>query len=186
MTFRLPGGLVVLLFAVLTGCATAPSPPEATPVPVVQLSSGLDAAGLRCFLGPETGLTGEERPWVVALLSPRMVYSLQAWPRMKSEAEALGFRVAAWRDPRIPEIEWRAALDTEALSRSNSVEVEALQEGCLAQWMPIDHVPLTRVLWRGHVHRWPVWGVMTSQAWEETLRNRLASLKGAVASAAPQ
>src|SRR3990167_8339831 len=59
-----------------------------------------------CFVRPPTD---PNQLVVVMLLSPRMVYTLLEWPRMRQTAEALGYRVLGWKDPRVPETEWQTA-----------------------------------------------------------------------------
>ena len=48
---------------------------------------------------------------VVVVLSPRMVYALIEWPRMREAAVAMGLRVVASRAPGLPEQEWAAAVE---------------------------------------------------------------------------
>lgn len=101
---------------------------------------------------------------------------------MQREAERLGFRVVAWRDPRVPDAEWQSALASPALAVWDVPFPHALPEPCWAQWMPIDHVPLTRIVWQASVHPWPIWGVMTNGAWRASLGHRLRMLKYAATS----
>lgn len=185
MRSGLSGGLGLLCGVLMAGCSGAPVRPEAALLVAVQPVARLEPATLKCFTGPVTA-SSEERPWAVALLSPRMVYSLLGWPRMQREAEALGFQVQAWRDPRVPAAEWRAALGAEMLSDWRTISLETLPAECLAHWLPIDHLPLARVVWREQVHMWPIWGVMPPDAWRATLLNRLQTLQGTVVPADPR
>ena len=138
----------------------------------------LDSNALKCLVG-EPIYPEDARPLLAALLSPRMVYSLLEWPRMQREAEHLGFLVVAWRDPRVPELEWQAALASPGLAGWDVPMPRALPSACWAQWAPIDHVPLTRVAFHADMHPWPIWGVMTSNAWRASLTHRLNMLKNA-------
>ena len=131
---------------------------------------------LQCFEGRGVSAS-DTRPLVVAVLSPRMVYSLLEWPSMAQEAERLGFRVLAWRDPRVPEEEWRLTLASEVYLKVGAPNPSPMPADCLRQWAPIDHLPLVRVLLDGRLHRWPIWGVMTRDAWRASLLNRLETLK---------
>lgn len=166
---------VVLVF----GCAD---------VAVAEVQMGVQGAAapdmvapgaLRCFGGWGEGVGGS-RTWVSALLSPRMVYSLLEWPRMQREAELWGFRVQSWRDPRVPEEEWRLAQTSKVFTTWDVPLPEPLPLDCLPFWAPVDHLPLVRVLRGTRLHPWPIWGVMTSDAWRESLEIRRRSLEGGI------
>jgi hypothetical protein len=177
MWFRRSFTQVVFLGALVTGCAETTSRPSELLEGHGPISS-LSPAEIRCF-DKEFNVPGETRPLVVALLSPRMVYSLLEWPRMQGEADSMGFRVQAWRDPRIPDEEWQAAQASKPFSGWGAPWPLRLPADCLAPWGPIDHLPLTRVVLHTHLHKWPIWGVMTSTAWRESLQNRLQVLQAA-------
>jgi hypothetical protein len=164
---------VLFVCALATACAENGGRIDvAAPEPV----STVAQAELHCFEGENASLL-DNRPLVVAVLSPRMVYSLLEWPNMAREAEALGFRVRAWRDPRVPEGEWRQALSSLAYLRAGVLDPEPLPSDCLNRWAPIDHLPLAQILLDRQLHSWPLWGVMTPDAWRTSLLNRLASLR---------
>lgn len=164
-----------LLGALSTACAGTNG---STVLMASEPVSALSLAELQCFEGAIAD-PSDTRPMVVAMLSPRMVFSLLEWASMAREAQALGFRVRAWRDPRVPEPEWLLALSSEAFSKSGAPDPAPLPPDCMDQWSPIDHLPLTRVLREGHLHRWPIWGVMTPEAWRDSLLNRLETLQRA-------
>lgn len=113
-------------------------------------------------------------PTVWMVLSPRMPYALQEWPRMRQAARSIGFDVVALRDPRVPDLEWRAALEVadlpELVSAPPVDEVQAARLGVL------NHAPASVVTYCGCWHPWPVLGVMPDQAWLTLLRARQADL----------
>ena len=175
---------VLSFVAGLSACASVDRPGEgrlvlpASPSPRV-----LSETALRCFEGQAPTANGAERPLVTALLSPRMVYSLLEWPRMQREAEAAGYRVQAWRDPRVPLGEWQQAWASPAMHGWNGPLPQALPEACVAEWGPVNHVPLVRVVWMGRLHPWPAWGIMDREAWLATLALRRNGLADAMEAA---
>lgn len=130
-----------------------------------------------CFVGTPTDAS---KPVVVILLSPRMVYSLLEWARMRQTAEALGYRVQSWKDPRVPEAEWRAALASPAARTTDPDALLAMPAQCDSLWRGMNHSPMSLVLLGSHLHPWPVWGVMPEEAWSEALRFRLLALRRAL------
>ncbi|MDR1968362.1 MAG: hypothetical protein LBQ32_06680 [Burkholderiaceae bacterium] len=115
------------------------------------------------------------QPVVLMTLSPRMVYSLLEWRRMRAIAVAEGFCVVPARDPRVPEGEWQ-----QAVSRAGLPELRAapsLADLGVPQALFLNHAPTSQV-WRcGHAHPWPILGVMTDVGWRRSLHARLADLK---------
>jgi len=112
---------------------------------------------------------------VLMVLSSRMPYALQEWPRMKRVAKRAGFIVLAARDSRVPSQEWAAAVSARDLFELRDVPV-------LDEQMGIDlgllhHAPSSLVVRCGVWHPWPILGVMPDQAWVELLRHRAAQLR---------
>jgi len=127
-----------------------------------------------CFARPPTDAN---QPLVIMLLSPRMVYTLLEWSRMRQVAEALGYRVLSWKDPRVPDAEWQAALVSSASTMTDPDALHAMPIGCQSLWRGVNHSPMSFVLLGAHLHPWPVWGVMPDEAWRETLEFRLLALR---------
>lgn len=124
---------------------------------------------------PAASASGAARPTLLVVLSPRMVYALREWPRLRDGALAMDFDVQGLRDPEVPAAEWRAA-----------AAVAGLPE--LATWPPVslsdwpgarvrNHWPMAWVRWQGRTHPWPILGVMPDAAWSQLLRQRLEDLQ---------
>jgi len=118
-------------------------------------------------------------PVLVMLLSPRMVYSLLDGARLRQTAEALGYQVLSWKDPRVPESEWRAALASPASTTTDPDALLAMPARCQSLWRNVNHSPTSFVLLGSQIHPWPVWGVMPDEAWREALLFRLLALQRA-------
>ncbi len=128
------------------------------------------AAGCAAALPAATGT-----PSVHVLLSPRMPYALKEWRRMADVARQAGFRVAAYRDPRVPLPEWRAAVSAEGLDAL--LTLAPLDLNSAQSCDMLNHAPTAVVARCGHVHPWPVRGVMPESAWRHVLAARLADLE---------
>lgn len=115
------------------------------------------------------------RAQLVVVLSPRMVYALREWPRLRDQAQAAGFDVRGLRDPRVPEAEWQSAVMAAGLPELATWPVPSL-----SSW-PGTHVrnhwPMAWVRWQGCTHPWPILGVMPDAAWLQLLRERLEDLQ---------
>jgi hypothetical protein len=114
-------------------------------------------------------------PLVLMTLSPHMVYSLLEWRRMRAVAADEGFCVIAARDPRVPEDEWRQALDRAGLPELRAAP--SLADLGVPQAFFFNHAPTSQVWLCGRAHPWPIFGVMTNVGWRRSLRARLADLK---------
>jgi hypothetical protein len=136
-----------------------------------------------CFVGSPTEAN---KPVVIMLLSPRMVYTLLEWTRMRRAAEALGFRVLSWKDPRVPEAEWQSALASPVATTTDPEALLAMPAQCDSLWRGMNHSPMSFVLLGAHLHPWPVWGVMPEEAWSEALRFRLLALRRALVQSSHQ
>ena len=114
------------------------------------------------------------RDALLVVLSPRMPYALQEWPRMRDAAAADGFQVTAGRDPRVPLAEWEAALV--ASGRADLATAPAVDAEAAARCGLFNHFPSALVGRCGRVHPWPILGVMPGAAWHEILRQRRESM----------
>lgn len=114
------------------------------------------------------------RPTLIMVLSPRMVYALKEWPRMRETARQAGFAVVSMRDPRLREEEWQAAV--QALEQPDAANLAVLEDPHLFRLGVLNHAPTSVVAWKGRVHPWPIYGVMPDGAWRAVLAARLAQL----------
>lgn len=113
------------------------------------------------------------RDVLLSVLSPRMVYSMTEWPRMRAAAEAAGFVVMTWRSPLVSDAEWGSAVARAAWVDDHSVPVP----GACVHWLGRpNHFPYSRVVVRDEFHPWPIWGVLPDAAWIESLRCRAEAL----------
>lgn len=177
---RTPG----LLFGLfLSACAWPAGAQTGLPEASWRAVRAMTAEERECFAGSPTDA---DKPVVVMLLSPRMVYTLLEWTRMRQAAEALGYRVLGWKDPRVPEAEWRAALASPSATTTDPDALLAMPAQCDSLWRGMNHSPMGFVLSGAHLHPWPVWGVMPEEAWSEALRFRLLALRRALVQTSPQ
>ena len=140
------------------------------PVTVGARSDG----ALSCQFDGSSRLFEGEQPTVVAVLSPRMPYALQEWPRMRAVAEKLGLRVVPLHDPRVPTEEWRNAVMVKGMGRLSNIP--AADEPLAAQCGLLNHTPAALVGRCGVAHAWPILGVMPDAAWASVIRSRLETL----------
>lgn len=124
--------------------------------------------------------TTSGRPVVVMLISPRMVYSLLEWPRMRSRALAAGFEVVTWKAPGVASSEWSQAVQTVGWTLSQRALISDVPTACAAGLHRLNHFPVSSVVLGDQVHDWPIWGVLTDDAWAASLALRLDILKKAV------
>lgn len=132
--------------------------------------------GVEC---PATWSTGSAVPVVVMLISPRMVYSMSEWPRMRLAALAAGFEVVTWKAPGVSAQEWAQAVHVTHWPRSQSALIGDVPAACTAWLRRLNHFPFSSVVLGGQVHQWPIWGVLSDEAWTASLALRLEALKGA-------
>ena len=111
---------------------------------------------------------------LLTVLSPRMVYALLEWPRMRDAAIAEGFQVVATRDPRVPDAEWRAAVQAAGLHELAAVP--SIDAEAAARCGLLNHFPSSLVIRCGRTHPWPILGVMPERAWRSVLAQRRESL----------
>jgi hypothetical protein len=116
------------------------------------------------------GLAHQPGGAVLMVLSPRMVYALKEWRRMRDAAAMAGLSVVVSRDPRVGPQEWAGAVsaaDVSELADIPVVEAEAAG-GCGL----LNHFPSALVGRCGRPHAWPILGVMPSAAWRSLLVDR--------------
>lgn len=113
---------------------------------------------------------------VAMLLSPRMVYSLHEWPRMRAVAEESHFQVLALKDPRVPASEWDDALVASGLDGTDRQRLHDLPAECHSLWSRVDHLPYSLVFLDSSMHAWPILGVMPDTAWRDSLEFRRRAL----------
>lgn len=168
-----PSGVAVARAGVVAGAAllaTATAPGASAPWPAREAVCAAVRAGGDAALDPQAA-----RAQLLVVLSPRMVYALREWPRLRDQAQAAGFDVHGVRDPRVPEAEWHAAVAAAGLS-----ELAAWPAARLTDWPGTqvrNHWPMAWVRWQGRSHPWPILGVMPDAAWLQLLRERLEDLQ---------
>lgn len=118
-------------------------------------------------------------PVVVMLISPRMVYSLSEWPRMRLAALAAGFDVVTWKAPGVPPHEWAQAVQAARWTPMQSALIGDAPAACSAWWQSLNHFPFSVVVQGDQVHGWPIWGVLPDEAWTASLAVRLEALREA-------
>lgn len=106
-----------------------------------------------------------------------MVYSVIEWPRMRSAAEAEGFEALVWWASDLTGDEVAAAAEMAGWSDHEMARVAPVPAECAGVVGRANHYPYSRVLDRGTLHAWPIWGVMPNPAWLDSLRWRLHSLR---------
>lgn len=116
-------------------------------------------------------------PVVVMTISPRMVYSMLEWPRMRAVALAAGFEVVTWAAPGVSSQEWAQAVEAARWTPSQSALISEAPAACAAWLQRPNHFPFSAVVLDGRVHGWPIWGVLSDEAWVASLEMRLTSLR---------
>ncbi|MDO5086310.1 MAG: hypothetical protein Q4D74_01720 [Comamonadaceae bacterium] len=104
-----------------------------------------------------------------------MPYALQEWPRLARVAQSAGFAVRAWRDPRVPQAEWLAAV--QASGHDDLRQTPVMHERYALALGLLNHAPSSVVLRCGQAHPWPILGVMPDAPWRQLLLARAAALK---------
>ena len=115
------------------------------------------------------------------LISPRMVYSMLEWPRMRSVALAAGFDVVTWKAPGVSANEWSEAVQAARWTLSQSALISDAPAACATWLQRLNHFPVSSVVEGDQVHDWPIWGVLSDEAWAASLALRLGFLKDASA-----
>lgn len=162
------GGVVVACLTWSAVVAKAGIPrAEAEPASIAQAECDFGA-------GLPSGAAGA-LPVVQIVLSPRMPYALQEWRRMAAAARGAGFRVQPWRDPRVPDAEWQAAVAAAGLPELR--DAPALEPSAAQACRVLNHAPAAIVARCGQGHAWPILGVMPDRAWVQLLNARRADLE---------
>lgn len=113
---------------------------------------------------------------VLVVLSPKMVYSMTEWPRMRTTAARNGFEVVAWPSPALSEGEWQDAVVKARWSAADIASVSPAPSEC-SQWLGLpNHFPYSLVVEHGRVHPSPVWGVLPDAMWVDSLQLRRREL----------
>ena len=128
-----------------------------------------------CDFSNPTETAASAQPTAHILLSPRMPYAMQEWRRMVTSARTNGFQVVSWRDPRVPDAEWKAAVEAADATALRDAPVLALETA--ASCGMLNHSPATVVTRCGRSHPWPILGVMPDAAWLEVLATRRTDLE---------
>lgn len=115
------------------------------------------------------------QPTVLMVLSPRMPFALQEWPRMRQAARASGFDVLALRDPRVPLDEWTDAVQAAGLPGLTGIT--PIDPASAARLGLLHHAPSSLVIQGGRAHPWPILGVMADAPWIGLLRQRRSQLE---------
>ena len=140
----------------------------------ISVASGAQPSGANCQFDAPSGLFEGDQPTVVVVLSPRMPYALQEWPRMHAVAKKLGLRVVPLRAPGVSTEEWRDAVMVKGMR--SLLGISAVDEPFAERRGLLNHTPAALVGRCGVVHAWPILGVMPDVAWVSVIRSRLAAL----------
>jgi len=113
---------------------------------------------------------------LLMVISPRMVYSMLEWPRMQTLAQSAGFHVVTWRAQGISTDEWRHAADRAGWTSGLSATIGEVPPACTALMGTVNHFPYSLVVAREMYHTWPIWGVLSDEAWLNALLFRRQAL----------
>lgn len=163
-------------FALVAGALWLASAPVAAQWPA-GAPAAVPTAPALCNFVPADSRDGPAGQAVVqVVLSPRMPYALREWPRMAVVAQRAGFRVVAFRDPRVPDAEWHDAAQAAGVSPELR-NAPRLDEEAGRACQVFNHTPAVIVARCGHAHAWPIWGVMPDPAWLSVLDARRRDLE---------
>jgi hypothetical protein len=124
----------------------------------------------------QTVLPLSAAPILIMVISPRMVYSMLEWPRMRMLAQGAGFQVVTWRVQGLLPTEWDRAVHAAlwpADLRDLAAEIPSVCSVALGR---MNHFPYSRVTAHGLLHAWPIWGVLPDEAWLASLEFRREAL----------
>lgn len=137
------------------------------------LSSGAQADESQVPAVCQETVLREPGEWVVvAVISPRMVYAMTEWPRMRRAALKEGYRVLAWRSSEAGDAEWRDASRRAGWDAADTAAVSRVPSGCVDWIGHPNHFPFVRVVDAHGKASWPIWGVLPDADWQESLRYR--------------
>jgi len=98
---------------------------------------------------------------------------------MRAVAMAAGFDVVTWTASGVSAQEWAQAVGAARWTPSQSALIGDAPAACAAWLQGPNHFPFSAVVLDGRVHRWPVWGVLSDEAWVAALELRLTALNDA-------
>jgi hypothetical protein len=156
----------------ITGCPGHMGQGLAAPLHISAQASAVAQLPEACH----TALPPSSQGTVVMVISPRMVYSMGEWPRMRGLAEAAGFQVVTWRSPDLLPGEWAQAVQTLSWSPSMRDAIEEVPPACAPVLGTVNHFPYSVVIAHNRIHSWPIWGVLSDEAWATSLAHRLNAL----------
>lgn len=133
---------------------------------LIALSAGFTRAGT-CFddqnLAELMPTRTEQRPVLIYVWSPRMVYSVHNMALASRAAAAAGMEFVVLHDSRVPDQERREVLQgSVALCAQQLIQLQALR-----------HFPTAFVLTTKGIHAQPIVGAMPLAAWQLSLGERL-------------
>lgn len=163
-------GLIPWFAVGMTHGLAAPIPPSVQISPVAPLPEACRSA-----------LPSSSQATVVMLISPRMVYSLLEWPRMHAQAQAAGFQVVTWSSPDLLPGEWTQAVRAVSWPRSLRDAIGEVPPACAPLLYRVNHFPYSVVVAQNRMHNWPIWGVVSNEAWAASLAHRLSALSASSA-----
>lgn len=92
---------------------------------------------------------------------------------MRSQAQAAGFEVLTWRSTELLPGEWAYALEAMRWPEAQRALIGDAPPACAQLLTQVNHFPHSVVIARGRFHRWPIWGVLSDEAWVASLTLRL-------------
>ncbi|MEO9150259.1 MAG: hypothetical protein ABI212_12960 [Burkholderiaceae bacterium] len=114
-------------------------------------------------------------PIVYLVVSPRMPYALKEWARMRRGAKAAGFSVVTFRDPRVEDGEWQAAVEAAGVPAARGL-LPLRNPALIEAFGGLNHFPIALLTCGDRTHPWPILGVMPDATFVEVLRQRLEQL----------
>lgn len=116
-----------------------------------------------------TAISSPTSATLLMVISPRMVYSMLEWPRMLRVALSAGFQVVTWRAQGLSIDEWTHAADKAGWPSDLHATIGEVPLACTALLEGVNHFPFSLVIGRDTYHAWPVWGVLSDEAWLSSL-----------------
>ena len=95
---------------------------------------------------------------------------------MQARARAAGFQVVTWLSADLLPGEWTQAVRAASWPASLRDAVGEVPLACAALVSRVNHFPYSLVLAQNHLHDWPIWGVLSDEAWVASLAHRLHAL----------
>ena len=117
-------------------------------------------------------------PTLIMVVSPRMVYSMLEWPRMRMLAQSAGFQVVTWRAPDLLPTEWDRSVPAARWPADLRHLADEMPSACAVALGGLNHFPYSRVAAHGRLHAWPIWGALPDAAWLASLELRREAVMG--------